>query len=119
MRSSNELLACYRKLVHLSESMLALASAGEWEQLIACEVDYLKAVEGVTQHMVSKALPPMLQLQIRDDIKQVLDNETRLKALLNDRMDRLRVMVDSSGNQRNISNTYGKISSNVLFPGDI
>lgn len=114
MSGNVETLLSYQQLVKLSQSMLSLAVDGKWNDLIDCEMNYLQTVEQVTK-IPASTLPNGLQSQIRVAIKEILDNESQLKSLLNGRMDELRDLVDSSTNQRNISSSYGKLSSNILY----
>lgn len=115
MSGNVETLLSYQQLVKLSQSMLSLAVDGKWNDLIDCEMNYLQTVEQVTKNPPASTLPNGLQSQIRVAIKEILDNESQLKSLLNGRMDELRDLVDSSTNQRNISSSYGKLSSNILY----
>lgn len=119
MSGNVETLVSYQQLLKMSQSMLALASEGKWDDLIDCEMSYLQTVERVTNNLPASALPVGLQSQIRVAIKEILENENQVKTLLNGRMGELRSLVDSGSNQRNISNTYGKMSSNILFPNKI
>lgn len=114
-----DMLVRYQQLLKLSQSMLSLAVAGNWDDLIDCEMNYLQTVEQVTHKDIPDSLPSGLQAQIRNAIRQILDNESQLKTLLSGRMDELRGLVESTTHQRNISNTYGKMSSSILFPGKV
>ena len=59
--------------------MLAQARGGQWDDLIACEMTYLRNVESVTRDQDTNALSSGLRLKIRPMLKQVLDNESEIK----------------------------------------
>ncbi|MNO09634.1 Flagellar protein FliT [compost metagenome] len=52
-------------------------------------------------------------------LKNVLQNEVTLKVLLQERMEELSGLLAQTGKQKNVNITYGKLSGNVLFPGEI
>ncbi|MEJ5113088.1 flagella biosynthesis regulatory protein FliT [Erwinia billingiae] len=119
MNDHVNMMVRYQHLLKMSQSMLSLAVAGNWDDLIDCEMKYLQSVEQVTHKKLPETLPRGLQGQIQSAIKQILDNESQLKSLLNGRMDELRGLVESSTHQRNISSTYGKMSNTILFPAKL
>jgi flagellar protein FliT len=113
------LLQHYQQLLKTSTTMLALTRAGRWDELIAYEVDYLTAVEKLTQFQDASEIPSHVQAQVRPILKQILDNEVELKTLLQQRMEELKALVGQTSRQHNLNATYGRLSGNVLFPTDL
>ncbi|HCH40248.1 flagella biosynthesis regulatory protein FliT [Leclercia sp. J807] len=119
MEANLGLLQHYQHLLTTSASMLALSKSGRWDELITFEVKYLTAVEKLTHFQDANEIAPHIQAQIRPMLRQIIDNEIELKALLQQRMDELRTLVGHSSRQHNLNATYGRLSGNILFPTDI
>ena len=119
MQNTTEMLTHYRQLVSQSQSMLALATAGKWDKLIESEVSYLRAVENIAHNDELHLLPAELKKEVNHCIRQVMENENLLKTLLNARMKELRLLVNSSNHQRNLSTAYGDNAGNVLYPKQV
>ena len=113
-----DLLQGYQQLLKLSNAMLAQAKEGQWDELIACEMTYLRNVESVARDQDTSALTSGLRMQIRPMLKQVLDNENEIKGLLAHRMDELRALVQTTSQQQKVTSAYGRISNQVLYPGN-
>ena len=111
MEANLGLLQHYQQLLTTSASML--------DELITFEVKYLTAVEKLTQFQDANEIAPYIQAQIRPMLRQILDNEIELKALLQQRMDELKTLVGHTSRQHNLNATYGRLSGNILFPADI
>ncbi|MGL5599372.1 MAG: flagella biosynthesis regulatory protein FliT [Silvania sp.] len=119
MEANLGLLQHYQQLLTTSAAMLALTKSGRWDELITYEVKYLTAVEKLTQFQDASDVASPVQAQIRPILRQILDNEIELKALLQQRMDELRTLVGQTSRQHNLNATYGRLSGNILFPTDI
>ncbi|MCZ4058144.1 flagella biosynthesis regulatory protein FliT [Pantoea sp. LMR881] len=118
MNTHLDLLQGYQQLLKLSNAMLAQAKQGQWDDLIACEMTYLRSVESVARDQDISGFTSKQQMQIRPLLKQVLDNENELKGLLFGRMDELRSLVQTTTQQQKVTSAYGRLSGNILYPSD-
>ncbi|CAM7671341.1 flagella biosynthesis regulatory protein FliT [Lelliottia nimipressuralis] len=118
MNDSSLSLKKWHALFALSNTMLSLAQSGKWDELIEQEVAYVTLVEQISV----TPFPPdskHIQDQAMAILKNVLQNEVTLKVLLQERMEELSGLLAQTGKQKNVNITYGKLSGNVLFPGEI
>ncbi len=58
-----------------------------------------------------------LQEMLRNKLQQILDNETELKRLLQQRMDELKMLIEQSTRQNVVNNTYGQFHDRALLLG--
>lgn len=118
MKDSSLSLKKWHALSALSNTMLSLAQSGKWDELIEQEVAYVSLVEKISV----TSFPPdskHIQEQAMVMLNNVLQNEMTLKILLQERMDELHGLMAQTGKQKNVNITYGRLSGNVLFPGEI
>lgn len=113
------LLHHYQQLLIASCSMLTLAREGRWDDLIEHELNYIAAVEKLTQFQDTGEVAPAVQAQVRPLLRQILDNEVELKTLLHQRMEELRTLVGQTSRQHNLNSAYGRLSGNILFPSEL
>lgn len=119
MEANVGLLHHYQQLLITSCTMLNLARDSRWDDLIQHELEYVTAVEKLTQFQDASEIAPHIQGQIRPILKQILDNEVELKTLLHQRMEELRTLVGQTSRQHNINSAYGRLSGNILFPSEL
>ncbi|MDY1038799.1 flagella biosynthesis regulatory protein FliT [Lelliottia sp. CFBP8978] len=118
MNDSSLSLKKWHALYALSNTMLGLAQSGKWDELIEQEVAYVTLVEKISV----TPFPPgskHIQDQAMVILNNILQNEVTLKQLLQERMDELHGLIAQTGKQKNVNMTYGRLSGNVLFPGEI
>ncbi|MBV8041609.1 flagella biosynthesis regulatory protein FliT [Pluralibacter sp.] len=118
MSNAPHLYTTYQQLLEQSNVMLRLASEGLWDELIACEMDYVNAVQKVVQLTQEDASLSQTQEQLRPVLRQILDNESEIKRLLQARMDELAQLVGQSSIQKSVLTAYGKQGGHVLVPQD-
>ena len=94
MNNAPHLYFAWQQLVEKSQLMLRLATEEQWDELIASE----------------EQLRPMLHL--------ILDNESKVKQLLQIRMDELAQLVGQSSVQKSVLSAYGDQGGFVLAPQD-
>ncbi|MDR9888949.1 flagella biosynthesis regulatory protein FliT [Pseudenterobacter timonensis] len=116
MSNAPQLYTLYQQLLDQSTLMLRLASQGLWDELIACETEYVSAVQklsGLTQTM-----QPSLQMQeqLRPTLRAILHNESQVKALLQVRMDELAKLVGQTSIQKSVLSAYGNQGGHILVP---
>ncbi|HHJ3037616.1 TPA: flagellar protein FliT [Escherichia coli] len=102
MNNAPHLYFAWQQLVEKSQLMLRLATEEQWDELIASEMAYVNAVQ--------EQFRPMLRL--------ILDNESKVKQLLQIRMDELAKLVGQSSVQKSVLSAYGDQGGFVLAPQD-
>ncbi|AYO38699.1 MULTISPECIES: flagella biosynthesis regulatory protein FliT [Serratia] len=118
MERQQQLLAAYQQVYSLSSQMIVLAQTERWEDLVELELSYVTAVER-TAAFTGQAGPSMaLQELLRHKLQQILDNETELKRLLQQRMDQLKELIGQSTRQNVVNSTYGQFHDRALLLGD-
>ena len=116
MSYAPHLYLSYQQLVEKSNMMLRLATEGLWDELIASEMDYVNAVQNIAQLTQDNQPNDPLQEQLRPLLRAVLDNESKVKRLLQARMDELSRLVGQSSIQKTVMTTYGNQGGYVLVP---
>ncbi|MEX5413181.1 flagella biosynthesis regulatory protein FliT [Atlantibacter hermannii] len=115
MSPNVELISRWQHVALMSQTLLDLAQRGEWELLLEKEVAYLHSVEAVMETpapRISKQVQDMLETYL----KQTLENEQQLKALLQQRLDELSELIGQSSRQQSLNNAYGRLSGMLLVP---
>lgn len=118
MNTAPHLYILYQQLLNQTQGMLQLAAKGHWDELIACEMEYVNAVHSLAH--LTQAAPPSdsQQDQLRPLLRQILDNEQVIRQRLQTRMDELAKLVGQSSMQKSVLTTYGNQGGNVLVPQD-
>jgi len=116
MSTAPQLYLLYQQLLDHSKLMLRLASQGLWDELIACETDYVNAVHTLAQITQEVSPSPQTQEQLRPTLRVILDNESQVKLLLQNRMDELAKLVGQSSIQKSVLSTYSNQGGHVLVP---
>jgi flagellar protein FliT len=107
MMNSQELLSIYENVAVITDQMLAAARAGDWDQLAtleshcAAQVEMLKAEER----------RPLLTDAVRERkvqiIQKILADDREIRNLTEPWMAQLSGLINSTGIERKLSNTYG------------
>ncbi|HGM5489925.1 TPA: flagella biosynthesis regulatory protein FliT [Serratia fonticola] len=118
MEHYQQLLSAYQQIQTLSEQMITLAQAGQWDALIEMELVYVQAVEKTAKLVTIAELSPTLQEILRNKLQQILNNETELKRLMQLRMDELTVLIGQSTRQSVVNSTYGQFHDRALLLGE-
>jgi len=118
MNYAPQLYTSYQQLLEKSHVMLRLATEGLWEELIATEMDYVSAVQNITQLTQQTGPSPVIQEQLRPLLRLILSNESEVKRLLQARMDELAKLVGQSSIQKSVLNAYSRQGGQVLVPQD-
>src|SRR5476649_1789149 len=104
----------YRLILTLSEHMLVLAKEEKWDELVELEVSYIKAVEATTTLPLTEEISPIVQNLIRQSLRQILDNETQIKTLLQARMNKLAELIGQSVKQQEVKRPMGVLPTEQL-----
>lgn len=100
----------YERALELSREMLEHADAGQWEQLIALEHDYLYEINRLrTQDTIT--LDSNRQEHKKEILAQLLTNDQRLHTLLQQRLADLGDLIGKSRVQQQVSRAYGATSA--------
>ncbi|ENK9285284.1 flagella biosynthesis regulatory protein FliT [Escherichia albertii] len=116
MNHAPHLYFAWQQLVEKSRLMLYLASEELWDELIASEMEYVNAVQQIARLTEEIAPSVMMQEQLKPMLRLVLGNESKIKQLLQIRMDELAKRVDQSSMQKSLLSTYGNQGGYVLAP---
>lgn len=94
------------------------ATEEQWDELIASEMAYVNAVQEIA-HLTEEVDPSTtMQEQLRPMLRLILDNESKVKQLLQIRMDELAKLVGQSSVQKSVLSAYGDQGGFVLAPQD-
>ncbi|AKG71909.1 flagella biosynthesis regulatory protein FliT [Serratia fonticola] len=118
MEHHQQLLSAYQQIHTLSEQMITLAQAGQWDALIEMEITYVQAVEKTAQLAGFPEPSSTLQDILRSKLQQILSNETEVKRLMQLRMDELTVLIGQSTRQSAVNSTYGQFHDRALLLGE-
>lgn len=118
MNHAPHLYFAWQQLVEKSQLMLRLATEEQWDELIASEMAYVNAVQEIA-HLTEEVDPSTtMQEQLRPMLRLILDNESKVKQLLQIRMDELAKLVGQSSVQKSVLSAYGDQGGFVLAPQD-
>ena len=118
MNHAPHLYFAWQQLVEKSQLMLRLATEEQWDELIASEMAYVNAVQEIA-HLTEEIDPSTtMQEQLRPMLRLILDNESKVKQLLQIRMDELAKLVGQSSVQKSVLSAYGDQGGFVLAPQD-
>lgn len=113
-----QLLTIYQQLLELSQAMLRLAAEGQWDELIAKEMEYVSAVQKLARATEEAQPSSHIQEQLRPVLRHILENEREVKSLLQARMDELAKLVGQNTRQKSVLTAYGRQGGNLLLPHD-
>ncbi|EFA6266931.1 flagella biosynthesis regulatory protein FliT [Escherichia coli] len=114
MNHTPHLYFAWQQLVEKSQLMLRLATEEQWEELIASEMAYVNAVQEIAH--LTEEIDPSTTMQ--EQLRPILDNESKVKQLLQIRMDELAKLVGQSSVQKSVLSAYGDQGGFVLAPQD-
>lgn len=122
MNHAPHLYFAWQQLVEKSQLMLRLATEEQWDELIASEMAYVNAVQEIA-HLTeeidpSTTMQEQLRPMLRPMLRLILDNESKVKQLLQIRMDELAKLVGQSSVQKSVLSAYGDQGGFVLAPQD-
>lgn len=116
MSTAPHLYSLYQQLLDRSLVMLRFATEGQWDELIACEMEYVSAVQKLAEITQQTEPSTVIQEQLRPVLRAILDNESEVKRLLQARMEELAKLVGQSTLQKSVLTAYGKQGGHVLVP---
>lgn len=107
----------WQHVLLLSSQMLTLAKNQQWEELISGELAYIQRVEALSASNgnIADCLYPT---QVREILRQLLENEAEVKRLLLQRMDELKVLIHQGNQQQSVNLAYGRLAGMLLLPAN-
>ncbi|MGT9412219.1 flagella biosynthesis regulatory protein FliT [Escherichia coli] len=114
MNHAPHLYFAWQQLVEKSQLMLHLATEEQWDELIASEMAYVNAVQEIA-HLTDEIDP---STTMQEQLRPILDNESKVKQLLQIRMNELAKLVGQSSVQKSVLSAYGDQGGFVLAPQD-
>ena len=114
MNHAPHLYFAWQQLVEKSQLMLRLATEEQWDELIASEMAYVNAVQEIAH--LTEEIDPSTTMQ--EQLRLILDNESKVKQLLQIRMNELAKLVGQSSVQKSVLSAYGDQGGFVLAPQD-
>ncbi|CAK6614149.1 Flagellar protein FliT [Providencia stuartii] len=109
-KKPTDLYEIYRDVLALSENLVALAEAQQWEQLVAHETEYVYAVENLTQLTHEfEAHQPITDELVRL-LHQIIENEQITKTHLQQHLDFLSKEMKQLDQKRALNNSYGQFN---------
>ena len=118
MNHAPHLYFAWEQLVEKSQLMLRLATEEQWDELIASEMAYVNALQDTAN--LNAAVEPSTSMHkpLRPMMRLILANESKMKQLLQIRMDELAKLVGQSSVQKSVLSAYGDQGGFVLAPQD-
>lgn len=110
-------LVDWQHLLLLSNQMLTMARAQQWEELIDGELTYIQHVEALSASNDNLADSPYPS-KMREILRQLLENEAEVKRLLLARMDELKVLIHQGNQQQSVNLAYGRLAGMLLLPAN-
>lgn len=109
MMTSQEVLKVYSAMAKLSEMMVAAATAGDWDQLVALEQRC--AVHTRRLKAEEPAAPMQGEQRERkiDLIRQILMADRQIRDLTMPWMDHLSALINNVKTERRLVNAYGSV----------
>ncbi|WP_438767208.1 flagellar protein FliT [Kushneria sp. TE3] len=101
----------YERALKLSHEMLDHADAGQWQQLISLEHDYLCEIDRLRVRDGQITLDSDRQAHKKDILAQLLENDQRLHALLQQRLAELSHLMGQGRVQQQVSRAYSAASA--------
>jgi flagellar protein FliT len=109
MMNSSEIMATYEAMAELTAQMLAAASKSDWEQLIVLEQRCAVHVQNLRQNEPAQVLEEPSRLKKVQLLKQLLDDDRRIRDLTSPWMNKLSVLLNSSGTKRRVDQAYRSV----------
>lgn len=109
MMTSQEVLSTYEMMVELTEQMLASAGSGDWDEFVLLEQRVAGHVSRLKQGEMPVALEGQQRLRKVAIIKQLLDDDRKIRDLTTPWMAQLSALINSAGAERRLGNAYGRV----------
>lgn len=109
MMTDTEVMATYEAMAELTAQMLAAASKSDWDQLILLEKRCAAHVQALKQNEPAQPLQGASRLKKIQLIKQLLEDDRRIRDLTTPWMANLSALLNSSGKKRRVDQAYRSV----------
>ncbi|MCG2582886.1 flagellar protein FliT [Massilia sp. TS11] len=106
MMTSQEVLATYEAMAVLTRQMVAAASDNDWDQLVQLEQRCAAHVDQLRAHEPAQALAGDERERKLEAIRQMLEDDRKIRDLTMPWMARLSALIGHSGTQRRLAQAY-------------
>lgn len=106
--ANNSLLDRYRNILVQGQTMLAYASDGEWDELLALQGEYVCRVEEIAREENALVLDAQTNEVKRQLLCEILQAEDSVRELLSERLTQLSGLMTRSNTRRRVSQAYDK-----------
>ena len=107
MMTSQEVVTVYEAMVGITEQMVQAAESGDWDLLVELE----QQCAAYTRQLKHSEQPVALVGANRERkvaaIRQMLDDDRKIRDLTMPWMAQLSALISNSGNQRRVAHAYG------------
>jgi flagellar protein FliT len=107
MMTSQEVVTVYEAMMGITEQMVQAAESGDWDLLVALE----QQCAAYTKQLKDSEQPLALVGANRERkvaaIRQMLDDDRKIRDLTTPWMAQLSALISNSGNQRRVAHAYG------------
>nr|WP_113866691.1 flagella biosynthesis regulatory protein FliT [Brenneria salicis]NMN91180.1 flagellar protein FliT [Brenneria salicis ATCC 15712 = DSM 30166]RBP62292.1 flagellar protein FliT [Brenneria salicis ATCC 15712 = DSM 30166]RLM30537.1 flagellar biosynthesis protein FliT [Brenneria salicis ATCC 15712 = DSM 30166] len=116
MDNLHQLVKDYQQLQSLSRKILGLASNGLWDELVELEIVYIQTVENLTKYPIPDNIDSVMRLHFREILQEIIDTESKVKELLQKRMDELSTLMKQTVAQQNANIAYNEFATRNWHP---
>ncbi|UUZ51824.1 flagellar protein FliT [Massilia sp. B-10] len=107
MMTSQEVVTVYEAMMGITEQMVQAAESSDWDRLVLLEQQCAAYTKQLKDSEPALALAgPNRERKVRA-IRQMLDDDRRIRDLTMPWMAQLSALISNSGNQRRVSHAYG------------
>ncbi len=108
MGTQNELMSCYEQLAPLTEHMLELARAGNWDSLATAEAQFRTCVARLKTIEPEDALDQSQLDHKYQLLTRILADDAEIRGLISPQLAKLSVLLNSLQQQQNLHQAYGQ-----------
>lgn len=107
--TTQQVLSTYESMQELTAQMLAAASASDWDQLAALERRCAAHAQALKEQAADLPLSGEQRVAKIQIIRQLLDDDRKIRDLTMPWMAHLAAMIGSTRSQSRLVNTYGAV----------
>lgn len=105
---TQEVISLYETVAGITDRMLAAARIGDWDLLVQLESECTSQVEILKRNdQRDQSLTPTAREKKTRIIRKILEDDRQIRDITQPWMAQLSVMMNSTGTERKLSQTYG------------
>lgn len=109
MTIQQEVLSVYESMAELTGQMVDAASSSDWDRLVELESCCASHVENLRQSEAGVAFDGDYRVKKVALIKKLLADDRKIRDLTMPWMAQLSALINNTGTQRRLANTYGAV----------